>query len=157
MNVSNDKEWYVWMDYMPPWCWLVRPSGLVRIFHHPIVTWSPPLHPLTRHLTLGLMASNAASSLQQRLDSATRKYQDLQEELSKNVEARERLGAQQAETQGVKKGRWNLKLLQTATVLSDTTFRSSPPSRRPTQYTSWLGQFWYLKSTRRLNQMWKRD
>jgi chaperonin cofactor prefoldin len=54
------------------------------------------------------MATNATPSLQQRLDAATRKYQDLQEELSKNVEARERLGAQQAETQSVKKGRWNI-------------------------------------------------
>jgi len=59
------------------------------------------------------MASNATPSLQQRLDTATRKYQDLQEELSKNVEARERLGAQQAETQSVKKELATLKATNT--------------------------------------------
>jgi hypothetical protein len=49
------------------------------------------------------MATDTKSSLQTRLEAATRKYQDLQEELSKHVEARERLGAQQVETESVKK------------------------------------------------------
>lgn len=51
----------------------------------------------------GTMASNATSSLQKRLEALTRKYQDLQEELSKSVDAREKLGAQQVETESVKK------------------------------------------------------
>lgn len=49
------------------------------------------------------MATDTKSSLQTRLEATTRKYQDLEEELSKHVEARERLGAQQVETESVKK------------------------------------------------------
>jgi len=49
------------------------------------------------------MASNPTSSLAPQLEAATRKYQDLQEELSKAVSSREKLGAQQVETESVKK------------------------------------------------------
>jgi chaperonin cofactor prefoldin len=49
------------------------------------------------------MASNPTSSPAPQLEAATRKYQDLQEELSKAVSSREKLGAQQVETESVKK------------------------------------------------------
>jgi len=49
------------------------------------------------------MATNVTPSLAPQLEVATRKYQDLQEELSKAVSSREKLGAQQVETESVKK------------------------------------------------------
>jgi chaperonin cofactor prefoldin len=57
------------------------------------------------------MASNPTASLGLQLEVATRKYQDLQEELSKAVGSREKLGAQQVETESVKKVRECLDLL----------------------------------------------
>ncbi|KAG8816251.1 hypothetical protein FRC17_000383 [Serendipita sp. 399] len=49
------------------------------------------------------MSSDVKTSLQNKLETATRKYQDLQDELAKAVEARQRLEAQQVETENVKK------------------------------------------------------
>ncbi|CAG7846364.1 SubName: Full=Related to YKE2-Gim complex component {ECO:0000313/EMBL:CCA69033.1} [Serendipita indica DSM 11827] len=49
------------------------------------------------------MASVSVNTLQKNLEAATRKYQDLQDDLSKAVEARERLAAQQVESENVKK------------------------------------------------------
>ncbi|KAG8809319.1 hypothetical protein FRB91_003165 [Serendipita sp. 411] len=49
------------------------------------------------------MSSDQTKSLQTKLEVATRKYQDLQDELSKTVEGRQRLEAQQVETENVKK------------------------------------------------------
>ncbi|KIM30794.1 hypothetical protein M408DRAFT_65735 [Serendipita vermifera MAFF 305830] len=59
------------------------------------------------------MATKQAPSSTSQLETATRKYQDLQDELSKAVDSREKLGAQQVETESVKKEFATLKSTNT--------------------------------------------